>query len=182
MSRLSGSEEFGRLYNAHSRKLIAFFVHRTLDAQLALDLTAETFAQAYECRRRFRGTTPEEESGWLFGIARRQLGTYWRRGRAEQSAVRRLGLAVPSLSEDAAERVIELAGSHALRAAVAEELAHLPEATQQALRLRVVEERDYRDVARTLGTTEVNARARVSRGLSALASSLDLIDVAEDAR
>jgi RNA polymerase sigma factor (sigma-70 family) len=182
MSRLSGSEEFGRLYSAHSRNLIAFFVRRTFDAQVALDLTAETFAQAYECRRRFRGTTPQEEIAWLFGIARRQLGTYWRRGRAEQSAVRRLGLAVPSLTEDDAERVIELAGTHDLRAAVSEELARLPEATQEALTLRVVEERDYSEVARVLGTTEVNARARVSRGLNTLASSLDLADVAEGTR
>jgi DNA-directed RNA polymerase specialized sigma24 family protein len=65
---------------------------------------------------------------------------------------------------------------------VSEELARLPEATQEALTLRVVEERDYSEVARVLGTTEVNARARVSRGLNTLASSLDLADVAEGTR
>ena len=37
---------------------------------MALDLTAETFAQAFEGRRRCRASTDEEVAAWLFGIAR----------------------------------------------------------------------------------------------------------------
>jgi RNA polymerase sigma factor (sigma-70 family) len=179
LSRLADSEEFARLYAAHSRRMIAFFARRTYDAQLALDLTAETFAQAFSGRRRFRGSTDDEAAAWLFTIANRQLAGYWRRGRAEQRAVRRLHFQVPVLDQDDAARIIELAGLADLRAALTEELAQLPEPTQQALRLRIVEEREYREVAQLLGTTEVTARARVSRGLLALAAALDLADFAE---
>jgi RNA polymerase sigma-70 factor (ECF subfamily) len=179
LSALADSEEFARLYATHSRRMVAFFARRTYDAQLALDLTAETFAQAFSGRRRFRGTTEEEAAAWLFTIANRQLTRYWRRGRAEQRAVRRLGLQVPVLDHDDAARIIDLAGLADVRAALAEELARLPEPTQQALQLRVVEERDYREVAQLLGTTEMTARARVSRGLLALAAALDLADFAE---
>jgi RNA polymerase sigma factor (sigma-70 family) len=179
LSQLADSEEFARLYAAHSRRMIAFFVRRTYDAQLALDLTAETFAQAFSGRRRFRGETDEEAAAWLFTIANRQLAGYWRRGRAERRAVRRLHLQVPVLDQDDAARIIDLAGLADLRAALDEELAQLPEPTQQALRLRIVEEREYREVARLLGTTEVTARARVSRGLLALTAALDLADFAD---
>lgn len=179
MSPLADSEEFAHLYATYSRRMVAFFARRTYDAQLALDLTAETFAQAFSGRRRFRGDSEAEAAAWLFTIANRQLAHYWRRGRAEQRAVRRLGLQVPVLDQDDAARIIDLAGMADLRAALAEELARLPEPTQQALRLRIVEERDYREVAQLLGMTEMTARARVSRGLLALAAALDLADFAE---
>lgn len=172
MSKLADSWEFSRLYAAHADRLVAYFARRTYDAQLSLDLTAETFAQAFSGRKRFRGTTEEEAIGWLFTIAERQLMRYWRRGRAEQRAVKRLGVQVPQLSEDESARVIELAGLNDLRALLADELARLPEPTRIAIQLRVVEERDYSEVARILGTTEIAARARVSRGLIALAAAL----------
>lgn len=116
MSRLADSEEFARLYATHSRRIVAFFARRTYDAQVALDLTAETLAQAYSGRRRFRGESDAELLSWLFTIANRQLARYWRRGRAEQRAVRHLGLQVRVLSDDDAARIIELSGLADLRA------------------------------------------------------------------
>lgn len=178
--KLSDSQVFAQLYAAHSRRIIAFFARRTYDAQLSLDLTAETFAQAFSGRDRFRGTTDPEAQAWLFRIAERQLAGYWRRGRAERRAIRRLGVEVPTLDDEAAARIIELAGLADLRAALADELSRLPEPTQRALQLRVVEERDYSEVARLLGTTEIAVRARVSRGLIALAAALDVADFAEE--
>ena len=179
MSRLSDTDEFARVYEAYSKRIVSFFVRRTYDAQLALDLAAETFAQAFSGRKRFRGDTEAELAAWLFAIADRQLIRYWRRGRAEQRAVKRLGVHVPQLAEDEAARIVELAGLADLRALVADELARLPEPTRAAVQLRVVEERAYAEVAELLGTSEVAARARVSRGLLALAAALDQAGLAE---
>jgi RNA polymerase sigma-70 factor (ECF subfamily) len=47
---------------------------------------------------------------------------------------------------------------------------------REALRLRVVLELDYASVAERLGISQQAARARVSRGLRALASSLDAVE------
>src|SRR3954466_14739911 len=127
MQRLGDTSEFARIYAERAPRLIGFFARRTYDAQLSMDLTAETFAQAFSGRRRFRGTTEAELGAWLFKIADRQLIRYWRRGRAEQRAVRRLGVQAPRLSHVDAERVIELAGLHDMRTLVADELARLPE-------------------------------------------------------
>jgi len=51
-------------------------------------------------------------------------------------------------------------------------LAALPEEQRRAVELRVVQEHGYAEIATMLGISEQNARARVSRGLRALALAL----------
>lgn len=80
---------FADVYATQAASLLAFFVRRTFDVEVAADLTAETFACAFEDRRRFRGSTDEEALGWLYGIARHQLSRYVRRcatGRTNRTA------------------------------------------------------------------------------------------------
>lgn len=89
---------FGEIYRTHARSILVFLTRRIYDPEIALDLTAETFAQAFAGRRRFRGSTDEEIAAWLFGIARNVLARYLRRGRAERRALRRLGVDVPTWS------------------------------------------------------------------------------------
>jgi len=164
---------FVDFYEAQARDLLVFFARRTFDVEVARDLTAETFAQAFEHRRRFRGTTDAEAAGWLYGIARHQLSRYARRGAVSRKAIARLGIEVPAVSEDDLERIVELAELAQLRQQVAAAFAELPPDQHEALRLRVVDERDYGDVATILGISEQTARARVSRALRRLADSLD---------
>src|SRR5919201_3981463 len=84
-------EAFARFYRRHVAGVIAYFRRRTGDAELAADLTAETFAAELAGRRRF---APERgpAAAWLYGIARRQLVTLQRRGHVERRARRRMGM------------------------------------------------------------------------------------------
>ena len=77
------------------------------------------------------------------------------------------------MSEDDVAGIDRRAGLAELRAALAVELARLSVEQRDALRLRVVEERSYAQVADALGISEQAARARVSRGLRALARALE---------
>ena len=52
-------------------------------------------------------------------------------------------------------------------------LGTLSDDQRSALQLRVVDELSYREVAEQLGATEQTVRARVSRGLRALADALE---------
>lgn len=165
---------FTEVYAATAPKLLAFFARRTFDVDVATDLTAETFAQAFEHRRRFRGSTDAEAMGWLFGIAQHQLSRYVRRGIVERKAVARLGIDVPRVSDDDYERIVELAGLSQLRDRVAAAVSTLPLEQRDALRLRVVDERSYGEVAATLDVSEQTARARVSRALRRLADVVEL--------
>ena len=78
-------EAFAAFYRLHVRGVIAYFRRRVRDAELAADLTAETFAAALDCRRRY---APERgpAAAWLYGIARRQLVNLQRRGHVERRA------------------------------------------------------------------------------------------------
>jgi RNA polymerase sigma-70 factor (ECF subfamily) len=170
---MEDADRFMALYERERELVMVFVARHTLDVWVAADLTAETFALALCSWSRLRDRSEGEVRGWLLTVARRQVSRYLRRSRVEQRAVQRLGIRVPAMSEDdvaAIERRAELGG---LRAALGTELERLSLEQREALRLRVVEERSYPDVARLLGITEQAARARVSRGLRALARALD---------
>jgi len=164
----------GDLYEAEGRALLRYVVRRTFDADLALDLVAETFAIAFERRRTFRGKTRAEALGWLYAITRTVIHHHYRRGAAERRALARLAVARPILDDHERARVEELAGLDALRCSLAGELNRLPRDQRRAVELRVVQERSYEDVAVLLGITPQTARARVSRGLRALGQALRL--------
>lgn len=165
-------EAFERLYEAHARALLVFFARRTLEVEVARDLWAETLASAFAGRRRFRGSGDDQAAAWLYGIAHRQLALHHRRGRVEQQALRRLGLELPELLDADIERIAEQAGLEALMAQVNQELELLEAGQREAVRLRVVEELPYQQVALRLNVSEDAARARVSRGLRRIAKSL----------
>jgi RNA polymerase sigma factor (sigma-70 family) len=172
--RLNSAMDLSMLYEEHAERVLVFFARRTVDPEVAVDLTAETFAQAIKSRNRYRGTTDEEAVAWLFSIARHQLGSYLRRGRAEQRALRRLGIRVPRLEEEDIRRIEELADLRDIRRALGQQVARLPCGHRDALRLRVLDELPYSEVARRLDVSEATARARVSRALRQLASSVEL--------
>jgi RNA polymerase sigma factor (sigma-70 family) len=165
------TEDLARLYETHASGVLRFFARRTLQADVAIDLVAETFARAFENRAQFRGSDDSEALAWVFGIARHELSAYFRRGAVERRAPAKLGLLVPPLVDADYERVEELADLRSLRVAVSDALGHLSLEHREALRLRVVEEQPYPDIARTLGVSETTVRARVSRALRALSKA-----------
>jgi RNA polymerase sigma-70 factor (ECF subfamily) len=172
----------GELFEAEGPRLLAFATRRTFDADVALDAVGEAFALAFERRDRFRGETREEAVAWLYAICRTVVHHHFRRHGAERRALRRLGVERPVMGEDERRRVEELAGLEELRGVVAGELARLPAEQREAVRLRVVAELEYEEVARRLGIAQPAARARVSRGLRALGDAIAAIEEVPDAR
>jgi RNA polymerase sigma-70 factor (ECF subfamily) len=162
------ADAFASFYEAYVANVSVYFVRRVLDPEVAVDLTAETFAVALERRRQFRGTSAAEEQGWLFAIARSQLHGYWRKGRIEQAAMSRLGLERPTLTTADLEYLHHQAGLDALRARLSQALEIVRPDQAAAIRARVLEERDYNDIAADFQTTPDVIRARVSRGLKTM--------------
>jgi len=165
-------EAFGELYDRHAESLLRFFVRRTFDPDVAAELTAETFAQAFVSRMRF---VPQGggAAAWLYGIARHQLSRFHRRGAVAAKARKKLGLPARELSDEDYERIEDLMDTEDVRGAVADAFATLPPDQREAVNLRVVEGRPYGEVAALTGATEQTARARVSRGLRRLGSMLE---------
>jgi RNA polymerase sigma-70 factor (ECF subfamily) len=165
-------DAFAAFYDVYAERILLFLVRRVLDVDTAFDLLSETFATALERRHQFRGSTAEEEQGWLYSIARSELSHFWRDGKVERIALARLGVGVPALTDPEIERIEQLAGINELVPALQDAMASLPEDQRRAVELRVVEEHGYSEVASILGVSEQTARARVSRGLRALAQRL----------
>lgn len=170
---------FVEFYETFSRPLLVYFVRRTFDVEAARDLTAESFALAFEQRGRFRGTTDAEAEAWVFGIAHNLLRRYARKGRIERKALDRLGVQVPAVGEDDYQRIVELAGLAELRGRVEAAFAQLSADQSAAVRLRVIDELSYREVAETLGVSEQTVRARVSRALRHLGDALEITPTPE---
>lgn len=159
-------EVFAELYRRYERPLLGYFVRRTRDGELAVDLTAETFAAALTSLQRDRG-----HSGlfgpWLFGIASNKLTDSIRRGVVEDQARRRLGLERLELTDDALEAVEQLSDLNA-----AALVAELPPDQRDAVKARVLDELDYDEIAAALDCSQLVARKRVSRGLAQLRRNL----------
>jgi RNA polymerase sigma factor (sigma-70 family) len=157
-----GREAFGMFYDRHARMVLEYFARRTRDPEVAADLTAETFAAAIVARHRFR-PGPLPATAWLFGIAAHKLADFQRRGRAEDRALRRLGVERPPLGEEDARIVALLSDEVSLQM-----LSDLPEDERSAIQAHVIEERDYAEIAAAAVISQAAARMRVSRGLGRL--------------
>ena len=83
---------FRELYDRYASRIYAFHLARTRDDHTAHDLTAETFAQVWISRTRFRDEAQGAAAPWLFGVARNVLLASVRRGRVEGAACERLGI------------------------------------------------------------------------------------------
>ena len=149
--------------------MTGYFARRVGSPEVAVDLTAETFAQAFASRKSFRGTAEGEAVGWLYGIGRHLLAHHLRDGTIDRRALERLGVQRPMLTDEDLERVLELAGRDALLRSASDALGDLPDEQREAVSLRVIDELEYPQVAERLGISQQTARSRVSRGLRRLA-------------
>ncbi|MDX6514159.1 MAG: hypothetical protein QOE36_3663 [Gaiellaceae bacterium] len=159
---------FRGLYERYAERVYRFNLRRTGSPEAAHDLTAETFAQAWTHRRRFRDEAGGSAGPWLFGICRNVLLVSVRKRRLELEACERLGvferLDRPQADVEPEETWLE---------GLDEALAELPDGQRHALELRVVDDLDYERVAARLETTPRAARVRVHRALGALRDRID---------
>jgi RNA polymerase sigma factor (sigma-70 family) len=160
---------FGVFYRRYERHLLRFFLARVRSADVAADLTAETFAQTLLSRAGFRRERGEPRA-WLYGIARHVLSRSVGRRRVEARARERLGMAPLVLDDEELERIDALAG---MDGRALELLGELPAEQRTAIEARVVDKREYDEIALALACSEQVVRKRVSRGLAALRSRME---------
>jgi RNA polymerase sigma factor (sigma-70 family) len=159
---------FAGFYRQFERPVLGFFMRTTGRPDLAADLTAETFARALESAEAFDPQKGRPDQ-WLFGIARNVLGSSYRDGRVSAAARARLAMP-PLVLDDHASETIECLAAEEQLATLA--LSDLPDEQQHAIHARVVQDRDYAEIAGELQCSEALVRQRVSRGLRTLRARL----------
>ncbi len=154
---------FRELYERYAARVQGYHLRRSRDVEAAYDLTAETFAQAWLSRRGFRDEAGGSAGPWLFAIARHVVLASVRRRTLERTAIERLRLTLPrprgAAPADPDETWLE---------GLDEALDDLPDGQREAIRMRVIDDLDYDQVADRLGTSPAAARVRVHRGLATL--------------
>jgi RNA polymerase sigma-70 factor (ECF subfamily) len=162
-------EAFVALYFRYGRTAVGWSRRAGIADADVLDAVAELFAEAWRSRRRFQDRGDGSAAAWLHGISRHIAAHYHRRGTIEDAARHRLGMdAHAGTAEPIEPPLEELGDDAALRTA----LADLPAAQATAVRLRVLDELDYAEIASRLSCTPVTARKHVSNGLLRLRRDL----------
>jgi RNA polymerase sigma-70 factor, ECF subfamily len=170
-------DAFASLYRRHLARVVGYLLHTTGDPEVAADLAAEVFAAALASCGRYR-SEHASAAPWLIGIAQNKLRESRRRGRVEDATRRRLQMAAIPLGDGDLERVLELAALGEVD--VMTTMDGLPANERDAVRARVVDEREYREIAGALQCSESVVRQRVSRGLARARAQLSVRSETED--
>jgi RNA polymerase sigma factor (sigma-70 family) len=165
--RASDADAFAEVYDRYVGRVLAWARARV--GEHAADLTAEVFARAWLCRGRFRDRDGASALPWLLGIAQNVLRDSLRKRRVEDTARRRLGLPRMIALDADIEAVDERLS---LSEAAKQAFSSLSAGERELLRLRVIEERPYREIALRLRCTPQAARRRLSRLLRQLQYTL----------
>ncbi|HEX2702233.1 MAG TPA: RNA polymerase sigma factor [Solirubrobacteraceae bacterium] len=167
-TREGDAEAFGHFYRQRRGMVLAYLRLRVPNAELAADLMCETFTQALVAVHDHQRELPVIPIAWLLTITRNELIDSVRRGRVADTTRRRLAMEPLELSDRDIDAIEDAAAD---AAAVAELETVLPADQFQALSARVLDGRDYEDIASELECSPSVVRKRVSRAVAALRSS-----------
>jgi RNA polymerase sigma-70 factor (ECF subfamily) len=180
------ADQLGELLERY-RAFLLVVGQRQIEPRLAVrsdpsDVVQQTFAEAIEAFRRFKGTTEPEFTAWLCRIHDRNLADLGRRHavaerrdvRREQSLYASEGSAAVMWNEPAAdqstpsqrvfrgERALQLAGL----------LQNLPDAQREAVRMRHLEGWPIERIAQEMGKSMSATAGLIKRGLKTLRSKM----------
>lgn len=150
---LSEPKAFVDVFDRHF-DAIHRYLRRRVGKQIADDLASETFAQAFEYRRRFDGRSPDARP-WLYGIAHNLLRHHYRNEERALCAYARTGAdPVQDPAEDAGRPPCP---------ELADVLANLSAGERDVLLLVAWAELEYAEVAEALAIPVGTVRSRLNR-------------------
>jgi RNA polymerase sigma-70 factor, ECF subfamily len=169
---------FDGLYDEHQRTLQAYFLGRTGDPQLALDLMQEAFVRAWRNLDMLLVLPPARQRAWLFAVARNLVIDQYR-GRATRTATHDALLATDPTAQvsESPEQVIER--DRELRL-VDEAIRRLPEPLRTVLVLQVLGERTSAEIGALLDRPAGTVRYQISQARKRLAEELRWLEDAPD--
>jgi RNA polymerase sigma-70 factor (ECF subfamily) len=157
----TGADEFTAIFEQHF-DAIHRYVARRLGTELADDIAAQVFAEAFANRDKYRSELGEVRP-WLFGIATNLIRHHHRRERTAWRAYAKHG--ADPLGIDAHPRLDEIA--------VAKALGTLHQRDRDALLLAVWADLTYDEIAAVLDIPVGTVRSRINRARTRLRSELE---------
>ena len=151
-------QDMAQIYKMYAKSVYRFLLHLSHDADLAEELTAETFYQALKSINRYSGTCKMDV--WLCQIARH----LWYRELERRKKYRVISL------EESEDLCCEDFGADALMMGTESmidlfrRMQELDPITREVIYLRLIGDLGYREIGEILGRTETWARVTFYRG------------------
>ena len=165
---LGDHRAFERVFDRHADLVFRFVRRRTGDEDLAEDVTAQVFFEAWRQRSKVQPLNGSLRS-WLLGVAGNLVRRQWRTKRRKDKAMGRLPL--PATTEDHAEQVAERLDDQQRLNILRGRLESLPRAQAEVLLLWAWEQLSYEEIASALKIPVGTVRSRLSRARVHLARS-----------
>lgn len=161
---------FDELYAEHHATLHAYFLGRTGDPELALDLLQELFLRAWRSIQTLDALPPERHVYWLYSVGRNLVVDSYRRRATADAAQDRLRQApvehAPTPETDALR--------HEQTAELDAAIRRLPDDLREVLVLQVVGERNSTEIGEIVGRPAGTVRYQLAQARRILASELRL--------
>jgi len=159
------TEAFGQIYDALVKPIYRYIYYR-VDAQIAEDLTEETFLKAWQNLKKYK-QKKHPFSSWVFKIAHNLVCDYYRKHQS-----------ISEIDENTAdpqeafqpERKITIQFT---QIQLKKAIKKLPENSQQVIILKYINELDNQAIAKTIGKSEGAVRTIQFRALQQLRSILE---------
>ena len=151
------------LFLAYRHELQVYLTRKLRDADMAADLTQETFLRFAEYSRGNPATVITHERSYLYRTAHNLAVDHLRKRQRERTDTAPSDI-LEAAVDDAplADRTV---GSRADLAAVGRALAELPERTQEVFRLTRIEELTYREAAARLNISDSSVQKHLARAI-----------------
>jgi RNA polymerase sigma factor (sigma-70 family) len=171
---LKEPEHFEVVFERHFAT-IHRYLRRRVGAEIAQELAAETFLQAFRGRRRF-AAAEASALPWLYGIAANLLRM---NRRTEERRLRAYSRAAELGTDSATWEVDARLDAAALEPALGQALAALSPMLREVLLLHAWAELSHEEIAQALGLSPAAVRTRLHRARSQVGERLGLPELHE---
>lgn len=170
-ARGGDAEAFGEIYERHGRAVQSFCLWRAASVELAEDVTATVFLEAWRRREDFE-LTSGRAMPLLLGIATNVLRNHWRSRRRHAAALERMRGRTPAapFGDDEDDVDARIDAIRELREAGAA-IRALPRREREVLALIAWGDLTYAETAAALAVPVGTVRSRVARARSRLGPS-----------
>jgi RNA polymerase sigma-70 factor (ECF subfamily) len=173
-ARAGEVDAFGALYRAYQGGIYTFIRSQVREAELAADLTQDTFVRAWESLPRLRQAGAFQ--GWLYRIARNLVRDEARSGHARLETVASAlsgdgdsGLHEPAEESDGPEDALV---SKEMRGEIWRALETLPPEQREAVVMHHMQGMGTSEIAKVMGVRPGTVMSRLARGREALRKQL----------
>lgn len=154
--------DFRPLYEHYYKPIFLFVLRRIGDKELTADITSQIFLKALQAINRYTDQGVPF-SAWLYRIAINEVNMFFRSQKRERFVTVESEMLVDLHEELTSELSVER-----LKDRLAAMLQKLSEAELHLIELRFFERLSFKEIARILTLTEVNAKVKVYRTLDKL--------------